>query len=209
VLDHRRKQTAVPPAVSSVVRASDLTPRRWANGLGTTREICSAPTNIGDRPTWRLSLADLPTMSTFSRIEDVDRIFTVVGTAGVDLAIGPRRIRCEQSEPVEFAGEDSPYCTAPHPTHAFNLMVARGAGTGQVRPHALELGEVLSIDTQANLMTALFVVSGSGTLDGIALGAGDTAIIDSGSATFAATTRSGKTKALRIFVERLRIDDHL
>lgn len=85
-------------------------------------------------------------------------------------------------------------------------MVARSAGTGQVRPHALEPGEVLPIDAQANLMTALFVVSGSGTLDGITLGAGDTAIIDSGSVMFAPTTGSGKTKALRIFVERLRID---
>ncbi|WP_020104885.1 HutD family protein [Nocardia sp. 348MFTsu5.1] len=196
----------MPPAVSSVVRAAELTPRRWANGLGTTREIRSAPTTVGDRPTWRLSVADLPTMSTFSRIEDVDRIFTVVGTTGVDLEIGPRRIRCEQFEPVEFAGEDSPYCTAPHPTRAFNLIVARNAGTGQVRPHALEPGEVLSIDAHANLMTALFVVSGTGTLDGIALGAGDTAVIDSGSATFAPTAHSGKTKALRIFVERLRID---
>jgi environmental stress-induced protein Ves len=188
----------VPHALTSVVRASDPTPRPWVNGAGTTREIASASAEVGCRPLWRLSVADLPTVSTFSRIDDVDRIFTVVGATGVDLEFGQRRIRCEQSEPVGFAGEDGPECRAAHPTRAFNLMVARGVGTGWVRRHTLDLGEVLSTGTHANLMTALFLVSGTGGLDGTALQTGDTAMIDSGTATFAASER---TTVLHVFVE--------
>ncbi|HEY9315330.1 HutD family protein [Williamsia sp.] len=188
----------MPDALTSVVRASDPTPRPWVNGAGTTRELALASAEVGGRPLWRLSLADLPEVSTFSRIDDVDRIFIVVGATGVALDFGQRRIRCEQSEPVEFAGEDGPECTAAHPTRAFNLMVACGAGVGRVRPHSLDLGEVLSIDARANLLTAVFVVSGTGSLDGSALGTGDTAIIDSGTVTFVG---SENAKVLHVFVE--------
>ncbi len=79
---------------------------RWRNGQGTTQVVA-------ETETWRVSIADEPTASTFSVIDGYDRLFMPIGGVPVELT---------------GAGDAAPRTVAPLETTAFAGEWARRAG---------------------------------------------------------------------------------
>ncbi len=102
-----------------VVRRSDIAPRPWANGGGTTRELL-----IADDGAWRISLADIDEDGPFSTFPGRRRLLTVVDgpvlalvVDGVEQVVEPRR-------PFAFAGDAVVTASVPEgAVVALNLMV--------------------------------------------------------------------------------------
>ncbi|NKS96293.1 hypothetical protein GS498_01210 [Rhodococcus hoagii] len=101
---------------------------RWRNGQGTTQVVA-------ETETWRVSIADEPTASTFSVIDGYDRLFMPIGGVPVELTgagdATPRTVA--PLETTAFAGEWAPACRVETPTRALNVMVRRGAATATMR----------------------------------------------------------------------------
>lgn len=111
--------------------AADREVVRWRNGQGTTQVVAEAEL-------WRVSIADEPTESTFSVIEDMDRLLTPIGSEPMDL-IGPAleqpvrgstddvvRYRVEPLQTFAFPGEWAPQGRVARPSRALNVMGRRG-----------------------------------------------------------------------------------
>ncbi|WP_420881048.1 HutD family protein [Rhodococcus sp. (in: high G+C Gram-positive bacteria)] len=96
---------------------------RWRNGQGTTQVV--AETEL-----WRVSIADEPTSSTFSVIDDYDRLFMPIGEVSIELT-GADAVHhvVAPLETIEFPGEWAPACRVDRPTRALNVMVRRGHAT--------------------------------------------------------------------------------
>lgn len=96
---------------------------RWRNGQGTTQVV--AETEL-----WRVSIADEPTSSTFSVIDDYDRLFMPIGEVSIELT-GADAVHhvVAPLETIEFPGEWAPACRVEAPTRALNVMVRRGMAT--------------------------------------------------------------------------------
>lgn len=141
-----------------VVRAGDRRRVPWRNGAGTTEEIATGPSGGGDRPLWRISLADLGSEpSEFSAFPGTDRIFTVIGEHGVGLDTGRGPDSVDPWHPHPFAGEDAPRCEPQGTTRAFNVMTDRGGATATVTYLSLDTEFV----TRPDGITALYVRSGT------------------------------------------------
>ena len=111
------------------VRAQDIPAQAWRNGGGLTRELLAWPAPAD----WllRVSVASIHRSGPFSAFPGVQRWFTVLGGAGVQLALadGLRKVLAGDA-PVFFNGEDAPECDLLGGRSIdLNLMAMRGAGT--------------------------------------------------------------------------------
>ncbi|CCA60716.1 Conserved hypothetical protein [Streptomyces venezuelae ATCC 10712] len=110
-----------------------LTPGRWLNGGGATREIASQP-ETGEFG-WRASIADIDRDGAFSVFPGVDRTLTLVAGNGV-LLTSPgafERLPAREGEPVAFSGDlDLSAELLDGACRVFNIMVRRGRWTGRV-----------------------------------------------------------------------------
>ncbi|MDM4766009.1 HutD family protein [Pelomonas sp. SE-A7] len=108
----------------SVIAAGDVTPQRWKNDGGWTRELLAWP-NAADW-TLRISVADIERDGLFSSFPGVQRWFGVLSGAGVrlwDYQLGP------SEELFSFDGALAPDCELlKGPTRDFNLMHRRALG---------------------------------------------------------------------------------
>ena len=138
------------------VRIAELTPVRWRNGRGLTRDL-------GTGPGWRLSLAEIDAVGPFSQYPELDRVFAIAsGAVRLRFASGHERRLDASSEPIAFRGEDAPHCEPdPHAgaCRAINLMVERARLTGRLERRRLRAGEVLDARTCAGAQ-AVFVQQG-------------------------------------------------
>lgn len=104
-----------------------LTPGRWLNGGGATREIASQP-ETGEFG-WRASIADIDRDGAFSVFPGVDRTLTLVAGNGV-LLTSPgafERLPAREGEPVAFSGDlDLSAELLDGACRVFNIMVRRG-----------------------------------------------------------------------------------
>jgi len=111
-----------------LVRSIDVPPQRWRNGGGTTRELLAWP----DALAWqvRVSVADIEADGPFSSYPGVQRWFTVLQGAGVELTIGDALHRLARGDaPLCFAGELPTACRLlDGPTRCLNLMLRRASG---------------------------------------------------------------------------------
>ena len=135
-----------------VVRA-DATPRRpWRNGGGQTRELLAWP----DPANWRLriSLADIEADGPFSAFPGVQRWFTVLKGAGVELTIDGRPLRLTRNdEPLRFDGAATTTCRLlDGPTLDLNLMLRGMAGRLLTAADGIEWRPALA---QSGLFTAV------------------------------------------------------
>ena len=161
------------PPQRPIIRAADLQPRPWPNGLGTTRDAV-AQNRDATGFDWLISIADLVESAAFSHFPDCDRIFTLIEGDGVTLTLdGASAMACRPLVPACFPGDRPTFCTlAQGPGRAFNLFVDRRGFDGQVTictiagAHAVHSGE----DT-----VAIFCAAGALHVDGHALEPGDTA----------------------------------
>ncbi|MET7758151.1 HutD family protein [Streptomyces sp. NPDC005389] len=111
-----------------------LTPGRWRNGGGATREIASRPVGAEDFG-WRASVADIDRPGPFSAFGGVDRTLTLLVGDGV-LLTSPgvfERLPARAGEPVAFAGDLAVSAELPSGgCRVLNIMVRRGQWTGRV-----------------------------------------------------------------------------
>lgn len=177
---------------------SALTNVPWKNGAGTTVEIASDPLDF-DRPMWRFSIANLTTTPTrFSSFSGMNRVFTIVGDAGVRLAFPTRSLDVGRWNPVTFSGDEEPVCTAEAETRALNVVVDGARATAAVSAHDLA---TTSFTTDAGSITLILVGDGHVEADSIRATAGqcllnrETAVQVSGSASILVATVVPDTSA--------------
>jgi hypothetical protein len=166
-----------------LIRGADLVAAPWKNGGGVTREIAAYPHGAGfDTFVWRVSLADVAQAGPFSSFAGIDRMLVLLSGAGMllDEAQGRTHALEQPYDIARFAGEAAIDARlVDGATRDFNLMIRRGAATGDIE--IWRGGESHSVSTDTLL---LFCAAGAvnATLTGIdepvALATNDTLRID-------------------------------
>ncbi|WP_406054457.1 HutD family protein [Streptomyces sp. NBC_01077] len=111
-----------------------LTPGRWRNGGGATREIASRPTGAEEFG-WRASVADIDGDGPFSAFAGVDRTLTLLAGNGVRLTCPGafERLLARAGEPFSFSGDLALSAELPGGAcRVLNIMVRRGRWTARV-----------------------------------------------------------------------------
>ncbi|MBI0536657.1 HutD family protein [Roseomonas sp. KE2513] len=150
----------------TIIRAADLHPRPWPNGLGTTRDI-----TVQDG--WLITVADLTGDAAFSHFPGIDRLFTLLGGAGVTLTLeGRPPLPCLPLVPASFPGDMPTHCRmAGGPARAFNVMAERGRFEARVAVRSIAAAH--HIHSPASCV-AVFCAEGSLTIGDVRLGPEDT-----------------------------------
>jgi environmental stress-induced protein Ves len=121
---------------ATLLRGVDLVATPWKNGGGVTREVAAFPAGAGlDAFVWRVSIADVAQAGPFSRFDGIDRTLVLLSGAGMllDEAQGPTHALTQALDIARFAGEAAIDARlVDGATRDFNLMVRRGAATGEV-----------------------------------------------------------------------------
>jgi uncharacterized protein len=143
----------------TLVRCIDQPAQRWRNGGGTTRELLAWPAGAD----WqvRVSVADIEADGPFSAYPGVERWFTVLQGAGVELSIDGVTRRLHRGDaPLHFAGAATVACRLlDGPTRDLNLMLRRASG----RMQAAADGQAwLPAAAQCGLFTAVAGVCQAG-----------------------------------------------
>ncbi len=120
----------------TLIRGADLVASPWKNGGGVTREVAAFPAGAAlDAFVWRVSVADVARAGPFSRFAGIDRTLALLSGAGMllDEADGVTHALREPLDIARFAGETAIDARlVDGATRDFNLMVRRGAATGEV-----------------------------------------------------------------------------
>lgn len=155
-------------ATARIVHTTELTPQRWANGGGWTREIHREPSAApDDLPSWRLSLADIDEPGPFSSLPGMDRHFLLAAphSEPLKLVVDGVTHTVYFTHVISFAGDADVSTTAVPPgTRALNLMVRAGTpGTFELLCGDREL------TVTAQTTNALVLLDGDAQLDGVHL----------------------------------------
>ncbi|CAG4890937.1 HutD/Ves family protein [Paraburkholderia saeva] len=134
----------------SLLRGADLVASPWKNGGGVTREIAVEPQGAAlDTFVWRVSVADVAQPGPFSRFAGIDRTLVLLSGAGMllDDAEGHTHALTQPLDIARFKGEASIDARlVDGATRDFNLMVRRGAATGDVEVWRGESQQTLTAD---------------------------------------------------------------
>jgi environmental stress-induced protein Ves len=118
-------------------RVIDAPLQAWRNGGGSTRELLAWPA-AGD---WqlRVSVADIESDGAFSPYPGVERWFTVLQGAGVELVVDGDVHRLARGDaPLRFDGAAAVHAhLLDGPTRDLNLMLQRATGTMQTAADGL------------------------------------------------------------------------
>jgi hypothetical protein len=196
----------------TLLRGADLVASAWKNGGGTTREVAAFPQGAGlDAFLWRVSIADVAQPGPFSRFAGIDRTLVLLSGAGMLLDEAretdgtPAALTHALTQPLDlarFAGEAAIDARlVDGATRDFNLMVRRGAATGEVevwRGGAAASQRSLSAD-----VVLLFCAAGSfevavGETPPVALTGDDTLRIDAPAALRCTVAGDGALLAVSI-----------
>lgn len=118
-----------------LIQFEDLPVTPWKNGGGITRELYSYPTATSfDAFLWRVSIADVAQSGAFSAFPGVDRVITLLEGDGMTLlADHGGRALLMPLQPYRFRGEEKISVQLERAgCRDFNLMLRRGAATGEV-----------------------------------------------------------------------------
>jgi len=160
-----------------IIRAADCLVMPWKNGGGTTTEIAVAPegASLNDFD-WRISMAHVGQDGPFSSFPDIDRTLSVLTGAGITLAFGDgERIRLDRSSaPYPFAADRAvDGVLVDGPIDDLNVMSRRGRWR-----HRVERIAIASSLTASDGLLVLVARKGAWLVNGAALPAGDSAILD-------------------------------
>ncbi|MBN3754634.1 HutD family protein [Paraburkholderia sp. Tr-20389] len=121
---------------TTVTRGAELVASPWKNGGGVTREVAAFPEGAAlDAFVWRVSVADVAQAGPFSRFAGIDRTLVLLSGAGMllDEAGGVTHALREPLAIARFEGETAIDARlVDGAARDFNLMVRRGAATGDV-----------------------------------------------------------------------------
>jgi uncharacterized protein len=129
--------SATPHATAAVyaVRLIDcmrLPPEPWANGGGTTRTLARDPA-LHDDPLWRVSIATLDGVATFSQFIGYDRTLLPMEAGTIDLYVQDEKRSARAGQPVHFSGDLHVWARPPaQPVNVLNVMCKRGAYRAQL-----------------------------------------------------------------------------
>ena len=157
----------------TLIPAASLTPTRWRNGLGTSRDIATERGPAGEL-LWQVSIADLERDGPFSHYPDCERVFTpIAGDPPPQLAFhGGTFEPCPLLTPKRFPGDIPTISRIPAPGQAFNAIVDRRRFQVEVKPLHLATGEEIAPEG----LTILHCLSGSILAGDRKLEPGDSAI---------------------------------
>jgi uncharacterized protein len=168
---------------TTLIRGANLIAAPWKNGGGVTREIAAYPHGAGfDTFIWRVSLADVARPGPFSSFAGIDRTLVLLSGAGMllDEAQGRTHALERPYDIARFAGEAAVDARLiDGATRDFNLMIRRGAATGDIDVWRGGESHTASADT-----LLLFCAAGSvdvtlaGIDEPVALATNDTLRID-------------------------------
>lgn len=160
-----------------IIRAAACPVMPWKNGGGTTTEIAVAPdgATLNDFD-WRISMAHVGADGPFSSFPGIDRTLSVLTGAGITLAFGDgERARLDRSSaPYPFAADravDGQLVDGP--IDDLNVMTRRGRWQHRVE----RLSNASSLTASEGLLV-LVARNGKWQVNGAALPAGDSAILD-------------------------------
>lgn len=163
-----------------LIQPSELAVTPWKNGAGTTVELAAGPLH-GPLPLWRFSIATLTEETTrFSPFPGMDRVFTVIGDAGVHLAFPSTNVDARPWHPVPFPGSDGPVCTPLAATRAFNVMVDSARASANVVAADLSDG---SVTTDDEAVTLVLVRSGNARAGSVRAAVGECLLVRGSSTT--------------------------
>jgi environmental stress-induced protein Ves len=160
-----------------IIRAADYKTMPWKNGGGSTTEIAVSPegASLGDFD-WRISMAHVGADGPFSSFPGIDRTLSVISGNGIRLAFGDgETVALDRlSAPFAFAADRAvDGVLVDEPIDDLNVMSRRGAWTHRVE--RLMVSGSLGADEG---LLVLIARSGDWRVNGTALAAGDTAILD-------------------------------
>jgi len=109
----------------------------WKNGFGVSRIIAEAPPRAGfDALSWQVSSTAIAGDCPFSSLPGIDRQFTVIAGAGVELTCAEPGIAQRIDKPYlpfAFRGDWRTHCRLlAGPVRVFNVMTRRGACSARV-----------------------------------------------------------------------------
>ena len=184
-----------------IIRAADCLVMPWKNGGGTTTEIAVAPegASLNDFD-WRISMAHVGQDGPFSSFPGIDRTLSVLTGAGITLAFGDgERVRLDRaSAPYPFAADRAVNgLLVDGPIDDLNVMSRRGRWQHRVE----RLSGVGSLSAAEGLLV-LVARKGDWQVDGAALAAGDSAVLDApGRIEFTVSGDAAELYAIRLTSE--------
>jgi environmental stress-induced protein Ves len=186
-------------SASVIIRAGDLQPRPWPNGLGVTREVVTEGRTEAAFG-WQIGIADLADEATFSHFPGCDRIFTLIEGPGATLTLeGRGPLPCRPWVPASFPGDvPTHYRPAAGPARAFNVIADREAFEARVAVRSIAASHPLRCGAAS---VAIFCGEGTLETDGVRLEAGDT-MLHPGPASFRAIGQA----ALAVIVDIARAE---
>jgi environmental stress-induced protein Ves len=212
-------RTAQAPAMQiALIPAASLVAMPWKNGGGVTREIAAYPPGAAlDAFVWRVSVADVAQAGPFSRFSGIDRTLVLLSGAGMLLddagntgdggdAVDAKPHTHALTKPFDiarFAGEANIDARlVDGATRDFNLMVRRGAATGEVDVWRDAGTYTVTADT-----LLLFCAAGSlrvtpGAAAPVALATSDTLRIDHAQTLHCVCEGAGTVLAVRLKLQR-------
>jgi environmental stress-induced protein Ves len=158
--------------MSRIIRATDMQPQPWKNGMGVTREIARFPADAGnDDFVWRISVAEVSSASPFSTFPGIDRQIVLLDGGGFIMTLDGKQRHALTMPLVPFAFAGEAWVDVQMEggaTRDFNLMVRRAQATGRVELLTGPGSHVMPAD-------CVLVYLAQGTADTLAgpLGAGD------------------------------------
>ncbi|WP_109125325.1 HutD family protein [Dyella sp. C11] len=119
-----------------IIRADDMKPQPWKNGMGVTREVLRFPADAdGNHFMWRISIADVNSAAPFSTFPGIDRQIVLLEGEGFTMTLDGDQTHSLTTprQPFAFAGEAQVDVTmAGGVTRDFNLMVRRAQASGHI-----------------------------------------------------------------------------
>lgn len=144
----------------NIVQLADVSPSRWRNGGGVTRELLAWPDSADW--IWRMSVAEVAASGPFSRFDGVRRWFAVLSGAGVRLNIdGHSHELTRGSAPLCFDGASTIDCQLlDGATQDFNLMLRGDRASAQIQ----RIAGVHEFEASASCMVAVYAMEAGATV---------------------------------------------
>jgi uncharacterized protein len=165
-----------------LIPADRLVAAPWKNGGGVTREIAAYPEGAGlDAFVWRVSIADVAQAGPFSRFAGIDRTLVLLSGVGMllDDAQGNTHRLTKPFDVARFDGDAALDARlVDGATRDFNLMVRRGAASGDVEVWHGAGSHTVSADTLLLFCAAGSVRVTAGAAVPVALATNDTLCIE-------------------------------